>query len=65
MFFKFLLNNFAPKSPNHSNAYNSMADYYEAQNDISNAIIFTKFSQSFIFQVAEIKTINQYYKKEF
>ena len=50
MFFKLNIEYF-PKSPN---AYNSMADYYEAQNDISNAIIFTK-------KAAELND-NEYYK---
>ena len=38
MFFKLNIDYF-PKSPT---AYNSMADYYEAQNDIPNAIRFVK-----------------------
>ena len=50
MFFKLNIEYF-PKSPN---AYNSMADYYEAQNDISNAIIFTK-------KATELSD-NEYYK---
>ena len=50
MFFKLNIEYF-PKSPN---AYNSMADYYEAQNDISNAIIFTK-------KAAELSD-NEYYE---
>ena len=50
VFFKLNIEYF-PKSPN---AYNSMADYYEAQNDISNAIIFTK-------KATELSD-NEYYK---
>jgi len=51
MFFKLNVEYF-PKSPN---AYNSMADFYEAQNDIPNAIRFTK-------KAAELSD-NEYYEK--